>query len=376
VATVYRRADGEAGTPQPVWSTALTCHSVPLIALLSSDGEHLVTLGDFFDAHREPRELLAFYGRAGQVRRYTSEEGPDRLDPARFPQTCPPRPFPRPSGSSDEHNLVFLHEPAEQRPLLGMWLGLDNRWLAWDVASGAPILTDNTGVHMALVDAGRRHAIESFRTGHGRVASLRLLGTLRDPADRAVVEAQLRDASFTTGTAGGDSYSPVGYLRAHSHVRDVADVALRAWDERPRRGRYAYLGQVHGAVAPPWRVRTRYGTGRSLHVYLIPEDVPADEWARSRPVHRLISHFGVSRSAFGSDVRVRIDGVEPGRYWVKAVWRRAIDRPVPPWMAGEQPDAPLLRDGDLESVDRPPVVVTAGGWGAFDTVRQWAGAGR
>ena len=61
---------------------------------------------------------------------------------------------------------------------------------------------------------------------------------------------------------------------------------------------------------------------------------------------------------------------------MKAVWRGAIDRPVPPWITGEQPDALLLRDGYLESVDRPSVVVTPGDWGAFDTVRHWAGAGR
>jgi hypothetical protein len=216
-----------------------------------------------------------------------------------------------------------------------MWLSWAEKWLAWEAPGGEGVEATAARVG-GWNEEARRRALKDVESGEDVVTAATFLAWLKDGRDRRLFEEKLlKSAKFSnyfstrTSSASGRDESWYG---SSSEVRRIADAALARWPgveatgAPPREGAevsYAYLGEVRGSLRLPVKAKGRDVTAA---VYLVPEGVAAKAWQDSRPVHRVLMELGDELimgdrpREKGSTVEFRIEGVTPGRYWVKAVY--------------------------------------------------------
>ncbi len=132
------------------------------------------------------------------------------------------------------------------------------------------------------------------------------MGRLRNEADRKVIESLLTDDSFYT--------QPVSKWRGE-FIRYDTSSAKRSVAER--------------------------------------------NWYSQVPVHRITGYFweySFSNSQWlGISIPFRIQGVTPGKYWLKAVWDKAK-----PYTFEDNYIKGPPQDGDFQSTDAPTITAKAG----------------
>ena len=333
--------------------------------MVSDDGRHVVTFDNWHAVGRGD-DVVAFYSAGRQLAKYSLEQILTPQELTRVPMTV--------SSMWWRGDSIDLLTELDGRPVLGVWLGTFQRWLAWDVSTGRRADPAAADLARHLGEIGRAWAlqrlardddvradVEDDGPGGSRIAAFRYLASRRDPRDRPLVERQLAADDFSTYTTFQDER--LKHFGAHSLTRAAADRALATWDGlraagNPQGGHhddYFFLGTVECSI----RLRAS-PRGGYLWVYLVPDDVVTGQWSTTRPVHWAradFSEMGWGQKAWPRSVPVRFEGVTPGRYWVKAVYDRAA-----PFCRRDAASPPVCRPGigDHESTERRSVEVKAG----------------
>jgi hypothetical protein len=349
---VMHKPDGRQGWT-PVWKTDLSNADAPVDAMVTDDGQHVVTLDNW---HRMGfgAEVIAFYDRTGQRKRHSFEQmiaaaGVEK-EAQRVSRSVSSRWW-----RNDAITLLDVHDGRTRLAIYPDWC---RQWLTWDVATGE-FLKPTAGDVKRLDDAARKRVLADLARGAEVESAAKFLGRLKRPEDRAALVQLLGHAGYTRSRSSSSGGDP-DYYTAENRGRATADAALVEFDGRPalEQRSYAYLGRVHGAV----RVKTLPKEPQpTVGVYLVPADAPADRWAAADPVHRLRMDLGehvTSRftraNIVDNTIPFRFECVTPGRYWVKAVY----DSAEPYCKEGDGVCLPTA--GDFESADRTVIEVTAG----------------
>ena len=214
----------------------------------------------------------------------------------------------------------------------------------------------------ALVAVGarshtRKAADSALAAWDGRTGAWRKPGFVD-----AAVEKELKELREDMAQALKETKDP----QERKEIRELLveqEAEIRAQHDQQRRREeeegYFYLGTAQvlvrlGDVPPP--------EGGALWVYLVPETVPPDKWAQQPPVQRVRFDFEGRPpwvKEWPRELPVSIEGVTPGRYWVKAVY----DRAAPFCDPAHENEAAVCRPGpgDAESAERRVIEVKPGG---------------
>jgi hypothetical protein len=240
--------------------------------------------------------------------------------------------------------MVFLEGEADQARL-AIWLSWARGWLVWRCHDGVSVRTDPDEIR-PWEEYGRDWALgrlevppvpesapdvlgkwteEDQQRSHrkavryeGRIQACQYLATLRRPADRPLLEALLQD--------------PEEEANCVALLRIQADVALAFWDGlihevgtpdhqelKSLEARLYRLGHLRVYVERPQSASKDQG-----HVYfsLLPETVTERDWRVAPPALRPGAGYGWSEVEPGQ-VQMHFPGTLPGRYWIKAIWKRS-----------------------------------------------------
>jgi hypothetical protein len=321
---VYENKDGNQ---VPLWDCVPGNERTPEDAFVSDDGEYVVTKDDYW-LGATGDYVLAFYHKDGLIRHYSAEQVlgyPEKITQREF--YC----LTFGVGEREWTRTAFVRD-IDGRYLFFAWLDNGHRWMAWDAATGDEVkvtlsLVSNFDklarqwASQVLLEHGPRFAFEWYQ-------AVEVLGRFREPEDRKLIEGLLRAEDYVTS-----------YLQntprfkgccAYSGTRDIAEMALREWDDVPPVGSTAgtldedrFLGVVRGTIAlpvPPTAAQESW-----LCLYLVAESSKRDDWYSRVPVHRLTVEF----SAFNlrptgtwpdKSIPFMVSGVTPGRYYLKVIW--------------------------------------------------------
>lgn len=323
----------ENGRRRSIWSSELSNAVSPVKALLTDNGQNLVTF-DNWGRVGYGDDVLVFYNSNGLVKKYSLEQivsrSADELDSRRFGKI----------GSRLQHstssrnwrrNSIEMLEWQNGRWTLSFWLEWERRWHVWDVATGEPReKAQQTAKHKD--DAGRHYALQKIRAGKGTDGAYEFLGSLRHPEDRRWIEALLKDRDFTSGTLYSSTSDPVikretlTYF-SHSAKREMADRILSEWDKKPeRKGRpdkeYNYLGQIDGIVSLSRPPKEKDG---ALRIYITDTDRTLESLKEDHVAHYLkadFSYMSTYAPKNSTDLRFSLQGVTPGQYKALVIWDR------------------------------------------------------
>lgn len=316
---------GETRTKQ--WSTDLSNSVSPCTAYVADDGAYVVTTDNYFGVGYGD-DVVAFYGKSGQLRKYSLEqlfpELEDRLESMnKFAHSTSSRWW--------NTDSVQFFDSSEKPLIFCIWVNWANTWLAWNAETGERM--DPSKQQIARWNQrARKQALELISQGNPESAALKSLGRLKHPEDRAAIEQQLKDTQFYTGSVSSSSTEGSTFAyRSYSEKRLEADRILAEWDElqkgdeyRGDTGRYHFLGEVKMVITFPQAPLKGEGL---IGVYLIPEKVKAGHWDSAKPDHYLVvdlSHnfptdFDSGQIRDGKleqAVNFEIEGVTPGNYWI------------------------------------------------------------
>lgn len=349
-----------------LWKSILKGQYLPMEVYVTNDGDNVVTVNQIgFAGYGD--YVLVFYNTNGLIKNYSMEEILHlRKDIGAFElQKLVPH-----STSSrwwDQHSIKFF-DTNFGKLYFCIWLDLFNRWDAWDATNGREIKPDDKMISRWNTKA-RMLSIKRINEGPQRFppsegdASFVFLSKLKRLEDRKYIEELLSDKLFWSNIRS--SKRGILHYTQRSSRRAFAERLLANWDGKPTKihdpfGRdrqiYYHLGVIDGVVKLPQVPKVGDGT---LWVFLVPANVARNRWRREPPVHRLVVSFDkylldpyspkASKSfLFG------IEGITPGKYWLKAVWDKAKPR--------RKDHAPICRpkEGDYESIESPVITVEAG----------------
>jgi hypothetical protein len=355
----------------PLWQCDLGNEEAPTEAAISDDGQYVVTCNEWFKV-ASGDFVLAFYRHGGLVKHYPLAQVLHPLQGVSSSQVSDL--ITRSSTSSPwDQDSIKLFDAQADRHCFGIWLASFDRWLVWDARNGEPMALYPDEIE-GWNDKARSWAIRQIRRRPSDEASCTFLATRKNPDDRILLEALLSNPHFgASGRFVGSASSPASHGKRVLHLnrhycysteRLLGDQSLAKWDARggPKNlsafRRLHYLGIVEGAVTLP----QVDGLNKArLWIYLVPAEVPRDQWAENLPVHRMT----VTLALPGSDKEETrafpfgISTIKPGRYWVKAVLDKADVMGGQSW-AKDRRSAYEPRSGDYENVDSPIVTVVAG----------------
>jgi len=325
----------------------------PMDVFISDDGKYVATvnecsrrvhggLGDY---------VVAFYNKEGLVKNYSLEQilhYPDDIDQREF------RKLTRRSvsGRSWASMPMFLDQ-YNGKLYFCLWLLYGQRWLAWEISNGEEVKIGDKMVER-WNEKGRLWARQQGIKSKSWASAVQFLGKFKNKEDREIIESLLTDGSFYTRPVNKWREEFIRY-NASSPKRALAESILAEWKAKPV-DKYHYLGTVEGTVKllqPP------QAGDRWLCIYFIPSTTAKEKWYSKVPVHRLTTYFW--KYSFhncqwpGSTIPFRIQGVTPGKYWVKAIWDKAK-----PYNFEDNYITGPPQEGDYQSVESPLITVKAG----------------
>jgi len=308
------------------WNVNLSNMIEPLGVFISDDGKYVVTL-DNWGGIGKGDDVIAFYGKKGQIKKYSLEEAlsirmENELDwGKKFPVSTM-------SIHWNENCIVFLRY-IENKLLFCIWLELEQDWLAFDAEKGNKININNK-LEEKIKQIARISCLKSIKEPYNYpyntiTASCLFLGRTRIPEDRKVIESVLSDKYFGTGSL------PNGNTRisfSESIFRNAADMALSIWDKKIPDDtkykfgediKYNYLGVFKGTVILPEKPNEK----SVIWIYLLPEGISANQLSANDIVQDLSesfeSYFFLNWTVSESFL-FEFRGVTPGKYWIKAIY--------------------------------------------------------
>jgi len=349
-----------------LWKTTLKDQYLPMEVYITNDGRNVVTANQIGSAGYGDN-VIAFYNANGLIKNYSMEQIlhlPKDIEHSKLHELVPH------STSSrwwDRHSIKFFDTNSGKLHFC-TWLGVFNRWTAWDATNGQEIIPDDKMISRWNTSA-RMLSIERIKEGpHGfrlddQDAPFVFLSRLKRPEDRKLIEQLLSDSLFNASIRSHREH--ILHYTQFSSRRSFAEQLLAKWDGKPTEiddpfGRdrqvYYHLGVIDGVVKLPHVPKLGDGT---LWILLVPDKVAKNRWQRNPSIHRLVVSFDkflldkyspkASRNFLFS-----IEGITPGKYWLKAVWDKAKPR--------RKAHALICRpqQGDYASVESPVIAIEAG----------------
>ena len=353
----------------PLWQCKMGNERAPVEVYVSDDGKHVVSCNEWGKVGYGDY-VVAIYSKDGLIRNYSMEEilhlpkDINRMELFRLiPHSTTSRRW-------DENSIKFFDTSAGKLYFC-VWLHFFDRWIAWNPANGEEVKVDDKMIKIWNNKARLWSVKEIEKKYHGDTP-YELLGKLRDPSDRSLIEKLLSDEKFSQISSSSRTLKPPGADNkpvyrlerycSSSARRLLAERILENWDGKTpdKRDSFGhplyYLGAAEGIVKLPNTDNTRDGT---LWIYLIPRSINKDKWYEKLPVHRLVVSFS-DFSFRNFDIEhtqefpFGIIGVTPGEYWIKAV----LGKTKPP---SKIPDIIYLpRQDDYQNTDSPIIIVKAG----------------
>ena len=345
-ANATRLSVRRASDKTEIWSAKLFNPDSPVNVVIADDGEHVLAMDDW---HRVGYgdHVLAFYDRHGLIKKYSLEQifgvsDPKEMWALKIPTSVSSRWW-------RSQSIDFLD--GQQWVI---WLGWCEQWMAWDMTTGEPIEATPAIAEKWNTIANAR-AMEMIKSRDTADTAMRFLAKSRTPEVRKLIEAQLADDRFGGGpttTSQGNEPARLVSLNGESWLRRTADEMLAKWDGRERKSdKYLYLGNVSGTLRLPQDAPNDCG----MYVYLVPHEGKVDQWAAAKPVQRVRGRFyPFHKVVIGQSVPFNINGVTPGKYWIKAVFD--VAKPL----HEEQNDVYAGEAGDFESSPRKVIDVRIG----------------
>jgi len=349
-----------------LWKRTLKGQYLPMGVYVTNDGGNVVTVNQIgFAGYGD--YVMVFYNANGLIKNYSMEEIlhlPKNIEDSELRKLVPH------STSSrwwDRHSVKFF-DASSGKLHFCIWLGVFNRWTAWDATNGQEIKPDDKMISRWNTKA-RMLSIKRIKEGpQGRRLDEQdtpfvFLSRLKRPEDRKYIEQLLSNNLFLSGV--GNSKRGLLHYTQCSSRRSFAERLLAKWDGKSTeihdpfgydRQIYYHLGVIDGVVKLPQVPKV--GDGK-LWVFLVPDNVARNRWRREPPTHRLVASFNkhllspynpkASRNFLFS-----IEGITPGKYWLKAVWDKAKPR--------RKYYALICRpkQGDYESIESPVITIEAG----------------
>jgi hypothetical protein len=331
----------EGAARLPLWSVELTNRVSPVNVLLTDDGEYAVTLDNWHHVGYG-EDVIAFYQRKGLVRTYSLEaalaDRPEATKRNGFRSA-----FEHSVSSRDWRSYSIMEfDGTTTNAVFGIWLDWAGRWFAWRLADGMPVKLRGEGLlrwnelgraqahaWLARPEITARPAREEMRKWtpaamawsrqvgerlQQQVVACRYLAYAKDPADRRLLEGAWLSSELNA------NWEPQLRITADRALA-ILDGASDSFSSLSDRGnqRYYRLGTIDLTIELP---RIPAGGEGQLYVSVYPETVPGADWRQAIPRFRTGTSFKSSATKAASDVKITIPAFWPGRYWIKAVWKR------------------------------------------------------
>jgi len=358
---------------EPVWSAVPKEQVLAEGSLfVSDDGRFVVT----FDP-RQPADpldsALTFYARQGQIRQLSPHELLEMTQEEfvrKFRSAA--QPTIRLTFQSTKRwcwpTISFLTS-LDGRECFCLWLGQDDRWLAWSLDDARRIEL-NEELIARCNQRGRSLSLRSMTPDDDdSLAGLvfhYFLAARRNREDRKIFEDLLtqRDRPPIYQTVFHERNDPPQHIFRWQR-RCLADTLLAIWDKKitiaeasgqrqPFRTAKSYLlGSISCNITLPVSPTKTNGP---LWIFLIPATANKAKYTSDEIEQPLRLEYEYSRQDYGKVEKILVLDLPPGDYWIKAIW----DKSAPFADAEATIPMPLGGKGDFESVGRRMITVRAG----------------
>ncbi len=325
---------------QLLWNTKLENEVAPVDVFVSDDGQYVVTLDNWHKVGYGD-EVVAFYHKDGLIKKYNLETIiplPEKIESdsgaiqsnAEMWQSVK---FSMPgyfeifthSASSRwwRENGIELMTSLDNKNLFGVWLSWKKEWIIWDVKTGIQ-LADHSKLLGRFNELARKQVLANLNIPESQNDACYFLLYNKNPEDRKLIEEMLTDKNFSTGARSLDGI--LKCMQAKSYLRCTADMALAIWDGKIDDFTDCWdydfhsLGSCKGALVLP-EVPQK---DQSLYIYLVPESVPGEQWSTQPFLQSLSITFDSYIPPNDKEIPFEIFGVTPGRYYIKAIYRKGM----------------------------------------------------
>ncbi len=337
---VFSLSEGER---RLLWRCRLSNPTKPIEARVSDDGQSVVTFDNHFNVGYGDG-VVAIYGPDGQRSRFSLEAvlGVSEIkhNGSRIRHSTSSRWW-------RERSFDFFDQ-FDDRGLFCLWVHHHPEWLCWDLTTGEQFkpATEMTARWNARARELALRLVNDERLDR-RLSAFELLGRLRQPEDRKMLEAQLARSAFSLARTTSERGE---YWTFYSDERRALDGVLAKWrglvdEDCGSFGGYCLLGRLKGTVGLPSKPAVNDGP---LWLYLIPAATSAERWVENVPEHVMRIEFTewVIGSVTDQVLDFEWEGVLPGEYWLKVVWDRN------PPLAENNTAVALPEAGDYVSTSR------------------------
>jgi len=342
-----------------LWSIDLSNEHAPTNALITEDGNHLITMDNWYGTGYG-RDVLAFYDKNGQLKKYSLEEmlsfltiNTDQLGFERYSKYF--------SHSVSSRMWMagsfYAFDTHNNDKIFYIWLGWGNYWVAWDISSGEKYKISKQ-LKEKWINNHRERAIDNITKGLKEqelsweaVYGMEFLGANRYEDDKGLFEKLLGFPEIQTATSQSED-AGTHHFRAifNFSIRQKADTILDEWEsgkkndhmKRWYRKKHKYLGNLKGKIILP----KKFDSGM-IHVFILPEKADPEKWVSREIIHdfRIVYNkynFSYDFSPTNSNkIFFDINGLAPGKYNLKVVWSIAV---------GEKKEETFkIKSGDYES---------------------------
>jgi len=345
---------------EPIWTTTpKQTISAESSIFVSDDGRFVVT----FDPKKSASTLdsvLTFYRQQGEIRQFS----PHQLLEMNYKECA--RKF-LSAGRLTTFwcwPMVSFLASIDGRDCFCLWLGRDDRWLAWTL-DDAQRFELNEDMIAECNRQGRSLSLEALASNDEETVFRYFIASRRIPEDRKLFDDLLNKRVLSTDR--WDVYESTNSLPCRvvgSQQRWLADTLLAIWDKKiaiaevsDQRENLPFaeiryrLGLISGRIQLPVTPTSKDGP---LWIFLVPATIAETDWttANFERLFRLkyegrINDYGRVEEFLALDLL-------PGDYWIKAIWDKAAP------FAEAEAKTPVPDMGDFESVGRQMITIRAG----------------
>lgn len=310
-----------------LWKCKLSNKVAPVEVFVSDDGEYVVTQDNWYEAGHG-KDVIAFYNRKGQIKKYSLEQ----MFPDNSNEHMPLLSKISYSVSSRRwtENSIMFFERIEGKLLFCIWLEWDNRWLIYDVSRGKIAKLDDESmeqVNNRAMDICRDNLQSPPRFDDKIITSVLLLAKYRQEEDKELIKPILNHNHFSGGTSSRNNL--IIKLFSTNSYRKAADMALSIIDgkypvettyRQDRKLKYNYLGYIEGKI-----VLAEEPEDKSvLSIILVPSNAAENSNSEAESFRTLkYEHNRSDILKYESDGKMDFlfEGVTPGKYRIKALYK-------------------------------------------------------